>query len=195
MPRKHWLWLIAAVVALVPAAGFAATGNGATQHFGPFASTSPDGSTCSVPWATDTFDRFFTVRSNDDGTFAVTEQFKNGSFVTNGATSPGACEKTSRHGTTVRAGVTGTYQGYLSGTVTGGTYDPSGCDSGDCTTTVGFVAAVFGSGADFSCVTGNGDCKFSFEYASGDNGLKYHAWKDASDHTGTEVFIGDIADQ
>src|SRR2546423_7679961 len=109
------LFVCCASLATVPAAA-----GSRDQHFGPFASTSPDGGSCGAPWATDSFDRFFNVHNNGDGTFSVDEQFKNGSFVTLGGASPGACETGSNHGSTVDAGVTGTFVGYLDFTVTGG---------------------------------------------------------------------------
>src|SRR6266545_6406928 len=37
-------------------------GGSPTQHYGPYASSSPDSSTCGNDWAQDTFDRHFTVR-------------------------------------------------------------------------------------------------------------------------------------
>ena len=164
------------------------------QHFGPFASTSPDNGSCGVLWATDTFDRFFNVHDNRDGTFSVDEQFKNGSFVTLGGSSPGACEPGSKHGSTVNADVTGTFVGYLDFTVTGGTYNPAGCSTvgADCTTLVGFLAATF-PGGTFTCP--GGVCKFGFEYASGDQGLLYHHWADVSDKSGNDLFRDDIANQ
>jgi hypothetical protein len=168
---------------------------GATQHFGPFHTTNdPDGGSCGQPWATDTFDRFFTVQDNGDGTFIVTQEFKNGSFVTNGPTSPGACETGSQHGSTVNTGVTGTLHGYLKGMVSGGTYTPNGCDASpsQCTTTAGFIAAIF-PGGSYTCLVGGDACRFSFEYAAGDQGLLFHAWKDANNQDGTEYFLGDIA--
>src|SRR5438046_8364759 len=83
------------------------------QHFVPFASTSPDNGSCGHFWATDTFDRFFNVHDNGNGTFSVDEQFKNGSFVTIGGDSPSACAPDSRHGSTVEPGINGTFVGYL----------------------------------------------------------------------------------
>src|ERR1700747_389883 len=53
------------------------TGATPTQHYGPYASGSGDSGTCGPDWATDMFDRDFTVRSNGDGTYTVVEQFKN----------------------------------------------------------------------------------------------------------------------
>jgi hypothetical protein len=163
------------------------------QHFGPFASTSPDNGSCGNAWAIDTFDRFFDVHNNGDGSFSVREQFKNGSFVTNAGASPGACESDPRHGTTLIAGVNGTFTGYLDFTVTGGTFTPTGCSTapGACTTTAGFVAVTFPGGTQ-SCGPTN-VCKFGFEYAAGDQGLSYHHWADVSDKTGADLFRGDIA--
>ena len=165
------------------------------QHFGPFASTSPDNGSCGVFWATDTFDRLFNVHDNGDGTFSVDEQFKNGSFVTIGGGSPGACETGSKHGSTVDAGVTGTFVGYLDFTVTGGVYTPSGCSANPpaCASTLGFVATTFPGGI-VGCGP-SGVCKFGFEYASGDQDLLYHHWADVSDKSGNDLFRGDIANQ
>jgi hypothetical protein len=147
-------------------------GTNGTQHYGPFTSTSPDSGTCGNDWANDTFDRHFTVRANGDGTFTVVEQFKNGSFVTTGGASPGACDATD--GTppgTIDAGVVGDMHGYEVLTVTG-TQSASnpGCGPGDCTT-AGFIASHFiGS---FTVDT------FFFHYSAGDQGLVEHEWKNA----------------
>ena len=161
------------------------------QHFGPFAITTPDNGSCGVFWATDTFDRFWNVHNNGDGTFSVDEQDKNGSFVTLGTGSPGACEPDSKHGSTVDAGVDGTFIGYVYYTVTGGSYNPAGCSAvgADCSTRTGFFTATFpGDAINFG--------KWGFEYASGDQGLLYHHWADVSDNTGSnEIFRGDIANQ
>jgi hypothetical protein len=166
---------------------------GKDQHFGPFASTSTDNGSCGVVWAIDNFDRFFNVHDNGNGNFSVDEQFKNGSFATIGGDSPGACEPDSQHGSIVEAGITGTFVGYLDFTVTGGTYNPSGCATGDCTTLAGFLAATF-PGGTFGCGP-SGVCKFGFEYAAGDQNLLYHHWADVSDKTGSDLFRGDIANQ
>ena len=178
-------------LALLTASGVQAAGGG-TQHLGPFPSTSPDGGTCGVPWANDTFDRSFSVHDNGDGTFKLTEDFKNGSFVTTGPDSPGACETSNHHGTTVAPGVEGSFHGFLSGTVTSASYNPEGCATGDCSTLAGFLAAVF-PGGTFSCNLGYADCVFNFEYHSNDKSLAYHHWQDKSDNHGGEQFIGDIA--
>ena len=161
------------------------------QHFGPFPVTTTDNGSCGVFWATDTFDRSWNVHNNGNGTFSVDEQDKNGSFVTLGGVSPGACETGSKHGSAVDAGVTGTFIGYVYYTVTGGIYNPAGCSAVgvDCSTRAGFFTATFPAG---SLHYG----KWGFEYAAGDQGLLYHHWADVSDNTGSnEIFRGDIANQ
>jgi hypothetical protein len=176
----------------------ALAGNGRETHFGPFASTSPDNGTCGFAWATDTFNRDFKVKDNRDGTFDVREEFKDGSFVTFAGPSPGACDTTGKHGTLVSAGVTGKMHGTLEGTVTSATFDPNGCDTtpATCTTTQGFLTAVFGASGPgtFTCNLGYAGCDFKFEYSAGDQGLAFHHWEDASTHPpGGENFKGDIA--
>ena len=192
--KKLCIGLLAFGMALLSGGGAQAAGSGdGTQHFGPFASSSPDGSSCGTPWANDTFNRSFSVHDNGDGTFKVTEKFTNGTFVTNGTTSPGACETSNHHGSTVNAGVTGSLRGFLSGTVTSSTFNPGGCASaGQCSTLVGFIGAVFGPTASFTCLSGFAGCDFNFEYNSSDQSLAFHHWQDKSSHDG-EQFIGDIA--
>lgn len=147
---------------------------GGTQHYGPFPSVTPDGGTCGNQWATDTVNRDFMVQSNKDATFTVREEFKNGTFVTNGGRSPGGCEADNHHGTADLPGITGTFQGEEEGAVTGGAYNPNGCSTAgaDCTTTAGFIAAAF-PGGTFSVAT------YEFHYAAGAQGLIYHEWKES----------------
>jgi len=94
-----------------------------TQHYGPYTSGSPDSGTCGNDWATDTFDRHFTVFQNKDGSMAVVEQFKDGSFVTpapvgdparmSNGPSPGACQTSAIPQGMVNDGVTGSLHGYF----------------------------------------------------------------------------------
>jgi hypothetical protein len=198
----RWFAAVAAAAAIlalpVGAAADSSSTNGNTQHFGPFDSVSVDNGSCSLPWALDTDQREFKVSDNGDGTFTVREEYKNGSFVTTAGGSPGACDTDSNHGTLVLAGVHGTFTGYLEGTVSGGTYNPGGCDvtGAVCNTTTGFILAVFGPGGTFTCLQGYQGCTFKFEYAAGDQGLIYHHWEDKSsskDPSVPEVFKGDIA--
>lgn len=188
--------IAAAATSLSAAQHVALASHGNTQHFGPYASTTPDNGSCGQQWAVDTVNRFFQVQNNGDGTFGVREEFKDGSFVTTGPVSPGACETDSHHGSVLAAGVDGTFHGYLDGTVTSTTYNPQGCSASgaDCSTTAGFLVATFGpSGATFTCSLGYAGCRFSFEYAAGGQGLLFHSWKDSGTDGVTEVFRGDIA--
>jgi len=178
----------------------AAAGSGGTDHFGPFDGASPDGGSCGGPWANDTYERSYTVHDNGDGTFRVTADSRHGSFVTTGPASPGACEASDHHGSVVQAGVMGSFQGSLSGTVTSSTYNPDGCNTtakgANCSTTQGFLSLVFGLppfSPAFTCNAGFAGCDFNFEYDSSDQSLQDHHWQDESDNHGGEKFVGDIA--
>ena len=166
------------------------TGSNGTQHYGPYTTASPDSGTCGNDWATDTFDRHFTVRSNGDGTNTVVEQFKNGSFVTNAGPSPGACE--TNIGGTVVAGVTGSMHGYFIVSGVGAqTSNSPYCDAvngtnADCTTAT-FIDTHFAPCYGVTCnVT-----TYFFHYAAGAQGLAWHEWKNASADRGGDD--GDIA--
>lgn len=164
-----------------------------TDQFGPFHSDNiPDNGTCGV-WANDTFDRYFRVTGNGDGTFTMKEGFRNGSFVTLDAQSPGCAETTSRHGSNINAGINGNMTGDLTEIISNATYNPNGCDNpGNCDTTQGFITNIFGADAIAACPPGAG-C-FNFEYSSADPSLIYRHWQDKSavNNVG-EQFIGDIA--
>jgi hypothetical protein len=169
------------------------TGATPTQHYGPYASGSTDSGTCGNDWATDTFDRHFTVRSNGDGTYTVVEQFKNGSFVTMAGLSPGSCE-TNPFGTLV-AGKTGSMHGYFIIPLPPGTIqtsaDPScvaGSPNAPCTT-AGFIDSHFTPcyGASICSAT----TFFDHYLATDQRSLIYHEWKNASTDRGGNS--GDIA--
>lgn len=191
MRRMLVLLLAGAISVLAGTSGVAA---GGADHFGPFPSGSADNGSCSTQWANDTYDRSYMVVDNGDGTFKVTADSR-GTFVTTGTGSPGACETNNHHGSAVAAGVTGGFSGFLSGTVTSSSYNPAGCDAAgaDCSTTAGFIAAVFGTSGVFTCSLGFDGCTFNFEYHSSDQSLQYHHWQDKSDNHGGEQFVGDIA--
>ena len=153
-----------------------------TQHYGPYTSTSGDSGTCGNDWATDTFDRHFTVFQNNDGSLAVVEQFKDGSFVTTLGPSPGACDPNNTPGT-VNGGITGSLHGYFVIPLPGETqssFDPhcnaanitdSGCD----TTT--FINTHFNPACyPSTCPV----TTFFFHYAAGGQGLIVNEWKNAS---------------
>jgi hypothetical protein len=165
-----------------------------TQHYGPYASGSPDSGSCGNDWAEDTFDRDFTVRTANDGTITIVEQFKNGSFVTNAGFSPGNCDPTDQTPPgTIRAGVMGSMHGYfiVSGATTQTSNSPY-CDAfngtnADCTTAT-FINTHFAPCYPATCTV----TTFFDHYSAGDQGLVYHEWKNASCDRGGNH--GDISD-
>ena len=195
MLRKRWLMAFAIFAALFTIPGVAlAAGNGngnGTDHFAPVTVTTPDGSSCGGFWATETFDRYWSVHDNGDGTFLVMREDKNGTFETIAGSSPGACSDSQHHGSTVDGGITGQMSGYWTFDVTSTSYDPAGCVSADCSTTSGFLAAVFPGMTDYCASV----CRWNYEYSSQDQALAYHHWQDRSDSSGHDVFVGDIATQ
>jgi hypothetical protein len=164
----------------------ASSSGASTQHYGPYASGSTDSGTCGPDWATDTFNRHFTVFQNkDDGSFVVVEQFKDGSFVTMAGSSPGACNTpNTNNGGTVVAGITGDLHGYFVIPLPAGAKQTSTSSScfvspyTDCTT-FNFLNSHF-----TGCTTyNNPPCSvttFFFHYSSGDQTLISHEWKNAS---------------
>ncbi|HEV2118912.1 MAG TPA: hypothetical protein VGS11_02205 [Candidatus Bathyarchaeia archaeon] len=176
-----------------------ASSGGSTQHYGPYASGSPDSGTCGNYWADDTYNRHFTVFQNkNDGSFLVVEQFKDGNFITPSAgstdtppspspnPSPGACENSPGvpQGF-VNNGVTGSLHGYFVVPLPSGTMQTStdsNCVAGNPTapcTTTGFIDSHF-----TPCYFGgSGTCPvttFFFHYAAGGQGLIINEWKNAS---------------
>jgi hypothetical protein len=112
-------------------------GNASDHHFGPFTNASdPDHGSCQTGnngtniWANDTgLARFFNVGGGaPDGTIKVREQFKFGSFTSNGNNpSPGSCNNGSfSNGGTLQSGVTGGTHGYALLFVSGATLNPGG---------------------------------------------------------------------
>jgi hypothetical protein len=157
-----------------------------SKYYGPFAGESPDSSTCGNDWATDYFDRSFQVlkHANDDGTYTVYEQFESGSFVTVAGDSPAGCS--SNPGGTISDGIVGSMSGDQTMIISGGKLKPNGCKFGDCSTTAGFVAAVFGESATSSVTS------FYFQYNANDGqGLSWVQWINASADRGGNS--GDIA--
>jgi hypothetical protein len=140
------------------------------------------------------------VHKNADGSYRIREEDK-GFFETNaGGTiaSPGNCpENKSKHGHTVRAGVFGTLKGYITGKVTGGTFNPSATCTNPCNQAA-FIATYFGPTATFSCQTNSQNCKFKWVYhAKKHQNLLFRHWEDRGKGAGTflkERFKGDIAD-
>jgi hypothetical protein len=166
-----------------------------TQHYGPYASGSTDSGTCGA-WATDIFDRHFTVfASTTPGAFTVVEQFKNGTFdtsppATTAEPSPGGCD--TNFGGTVNANVLGSLHGYfIISNVMNRTSTSPFCDAGlmtntGCTTTK-FINTHFTPCYPASCTVPT----FFFDYSAGDQSLLFHDWKNASADRGGNR--GDIA--
>ncbi len=87
----------------------------------------------------------------------------------------------------------GKFRGYLSGTVSGGTFNPAATCAAACIgDTKAFIAAFF-PGGTFTCSLGYAGCKFNFEYSSPDKSLVFHHWQDKGTNGVSEQFTGDIA--
>ncbi len=163
-----------------------------------FTVTTTDNGSCGNPWATDTLQRTFWVKANNDGTYTLMRRDR-GTFVTLGGASPGACDTTGKHGKTVHAGVRGRVIGFLRGTITGGTFNPNAtCTGTQCGLTETFITTFFGSGAKLSCFGNSADCRFVYNYVAPRNQtLLFRHWQNAGKGAGTmlrEEFRGDIAD-
>ena len=173
---KRWLSFAAAVLALAATPAIA-TASQDTVHYGPINSGSSDSGTCGNDWANDTYKRVFDASTtrNLDGTYSVTESFIAGRFVTIEGASPGACETGEPNGGSIRAGVTGTFNGNFMIVVSGGTFDPAAtCDTTSCGTTAGFVSTVYGAAATYDVPS------FGFDYHANGPGLAARDWHNAS---------------
>lgn len=161
------------------------------QHYGPYPSSSPDSGTCGNNWAQDSFDRHFTITKNSDNSYLVVEQFKDGSFVTNAGSSPGACQTpppSTGLGGTVNAGVTGEMYGYfnipISNLSTQNSTDPH-CNANlktnaNCDTTT-FINTHFNPPCYPAICTVT---TFFFHYHADDQCLIEHTWQNASPDVG-----------
>ena len=166
-----------------------------TQHYGPYASTSPDSGSCGQPdWANDAFNRFFSIFSQG-GSLVVVEQFKDGSFtVPSTGPSPGACDNGSLYdGGIVDAGVTGNLHGYFIIPIPSAVMQTSAdshCDAATMTnagcTTATFMKIQFTSCYPAVCQV----TTFYDQYAAPGQGLIAHSWIDSSPDRAGE--IGDI---
>jgi hypothetical protein len=151
-----------------------------------------DHGSCGNAWATDTSTRTWSVKKNQNGTFRVARRDK-GTFVTLAGQSPGACGTAGKHGKLVSAGISGKFRGYLSGTVSGGTFNPNATCSAACIGDTSVFIATFFPGGTFTCLRGYAGCKFNFEYSSPNSTLRFHHWQDKGTNGVTEQFVGDIA--
>ena len=187
MLKRSVFW-VAVSIALATGLVVGAMPASAAQHYGPFASGSPDSGTCGNNWANDTFSRHFTVESRG-GVLTVVEDFKDGSFVTMAGASPGGCD--TNPGGTVSAGVTGSLEGYFVIPMAGEnqiSFDTSCAPGGADCTTAGFINSHFSPACypDLCPVT-----TFLFHYSAGGQGLTFHEWKNASADRGGNS--GDVA--
>lgn len=182
---KRWLSLAISILALAVAPATVMAGQGSV-HFGPINSGSGDSGTCGPDWANDTYKRVFDAATvpNADSTYSVTESFIAGRFVTVAGPSPDACDPNGVAGSTIGAGVTGSFNGNFLVIVSGGVFEPNAtCESG-CDTTAGFVATVYGAAATFNVTS------FGFNYHANGPGLLQREWQNASADQGGN--LGDI---
>jgi hypothetical protein len=166
------------------------------QHYGPYASSSTDSGTCGNDWATDTFQRHFTI-FNRAGSVVIVEQFKEATFTTIAGPSPGACEPPPSGGM-VAAGVTGGYRGYFIVPIPTGIGQSSTNPNCDAVTmmsppaepcfTSTFINSHF-AGCDYPGLLCH-VATFLFNYDATDQGLIDHHWKNASPDRGGN--LGDI---
>jgi hypothetical protein len=172
---KRWLSLAISILALAVAPATVMAGQDSV-HFGPISSGSGDSGTCGPDWANDTYMRVFDAATapNADGTYSVTERFIAGRFVTVAGPSPDACDPTGILGSTIGAGVTGSFNGNFLVVVSGGIFDSNAtCESG-CDTTAGFVATVYGAAATYNVTS------FGFTYHGNGPDLLQREWQNAS---------------
>jgi hypothetical protein len=165
-----------------------------TQHYGPYASSSTDSGTCGNDWATDTFNRHFTVFTQHDGRFLVVEQFKDGNFLTPAVDSPhpnpspGGCQSSVVPQGTVNDGVSGSLHGYFIISLPPGTIQTSSSSYCNAVTmsNTGCNTTMF-IDTHFTPCYGTGVCSvstFFFHYAAANQSLIQHEWKNASGDRG-----------
>jgi hypothetical protein len=171
------------------ATSMASTSSGGTFKDGPYTATTPDSGCAGNNWAQDLFVRNFVVTLPPvGGVYTVVEKFQKGHFSTFDGASPGnGCGSSFTH---VNEGISGTFSGTFTMTVTPGTggFNPGGsCDKTQydgwmqCDTN-GWVTGFFGAGATKSIGA------FHFKYKASGQGLVSTQWTNAD--TGN---VGDIA--
>jgi hypothetical protein len=174
-PMKRWLSLTVSILALA-AMPLSASADQPSVHYGPISSGTTDSGTCGNNWANDTYKRSFDAATspNADGTYSATETFIAARFVTVAGPSPDACDPTGVKGSTIAAGVTGSFSGNFMIVVAHGTFDPNAtCDSG-CDTTAGFVHTIYGASATYNVPS------FGFTYHANGADLIQREWHNAS---------------
>ena len=155
----------------------------ASWHFGPyrFDGDPTDDGTCGV-WATDTFDRSFSVAQNPDGTLSfVTDDV--GTFVTLAGPSPDACDPRSGDNGVghIEAGITGRIRGsnIVSG-VHAPNFNPHGCDNDACQTCGDWAVKVLGA----PNITVDSEAFITEYIADAQQALTATTWRNASPQYG-----------
>ena len=175
--RKTRIVLGASVFVVLTTAALAIAGPGGQPPIkvGPIAVVAQDDiGTCNNVWAVDSFNKFYTITANRDGTYNVQVNYKDGTFVTQAGSSPGACESGSDNHGTVAVGVTGiTHQEY-NGTVIG-TLSGASCDA-TCVDTTSILNKLFKSGWTWVVLPDGGHWTWTGHYEAGSNGT----WFDTS---------------
>ena len=145
-------------------------------------------------WANDTLKRTYIVKKKGDGSYRLTA-FDRGTFTTVAGASPQGCSSVdnTHHGSSVTAGITGHFGGFLTQTITGGTFNPKATCAAVCDRAA-FVSSFFGASAQQNL---DKNVNYLFVFMSKDPSLKYHLWLDRG-HAGATgglktVDRGDIA--
>jgi hypothetical protein len=153
MKKLALVAVVLAVLLLALAPGTTSAGPGGQPPIkaGPVAIVGADDiGTCNNVWAQDSFNKFYTLTANLDGTYNLQVNYKDGTFVTKAGTSPGACESGPDNGSTVAVGVTGRmHQEWnipVSATVTPDRNPDCGTNNALCPSANSFLDAVFGAG-------------------------------------------------
>ena len=157
------------VVLAIATVALAGPGGQPPIKVGPVAIVGADDiGTCNNIWAQDSFNKFYTLTVNRDGTYNLQVNYKDGTFVTNAGFSPGACESGVNNGNTVAVGVTGkTHQEY-NGTVVG-TLSGASCDA-TCVDTTSILNKLFNPGWSWVILSDGGHWTWEGHYEAGSNG-------------------------
>lgn len=129
--------------------------------------------TCNNVWALDSFNKFYTINANAVvGVYNVNVEYKDGKFITLVGKSPGACESGADNGKTVAAGVRGTMKQTYNGTVTG-TLSGNSCTPAICVDTASILNTLFNPGWAWTILSDGGHWTWSNTYKAGHNGTWY----------------------
>jgi hypothetical protein len=154
--------------------------------------TQDDIGTCNNVWAEDTFNKYYTITQNSNGTFNIDVVYKDGTFVTNTGVSPGACEKIGGNGpgngNTVKTVIKGTMYQEYNGTVTGTLIPGASCTPSICVDTDSILNTLFNSGWSWTIVSPDNHWNWNNTYTTTHNGTFFDTsvswpYKDKGDIT------------